>query len=240
MTRNNIQNRVINVLSRINAAESRYQRQANSIKLLAVSKTQTISAIEAAIAAGLRSFGENYLQDALPKIEYFANLTRHHHNQDSNPQIDWHFIGPIQSNKTAKIAENFNWVHSVSRLSIATRLSQQRPDHLPDINVCIQVNIDGGEKKSGITAEQCLEFAQQISQLPKLKLRGIMAIPEPRTELSQQRSAFNNVHELFQQLQQHGFKLDTLSMGMSADLEAAIAEGSTLVRIGTDIFGSRN
>lgn len=221
-------------------AESRYQRESNSVKLLAVSKTQSISAIEAAIAAGLRSFGESYLQDALPKIEYFSNLANTNNNQDPKSLIEWHFIGPIQSNKTAKIAENFDWVHSVSRLSIASRLSQQRPEHLSDINVCIQVNIDAAEQKSGIAVEQCLEFAQQINQLPKLKLRGLMAVPEPCTELAQQRRPFNRVHALFEQLQQQGFDVDTLSLGMSADLDAAIAEGSTLVRIGTDIFGIRH
>ncbi|MFV1982733.1 MAG: YggS family pyridoxal phosphate-dependent enzyme [Thiohalomonadales bacterium] len=233
MTRNNIQNRVINVLSRITEAEKQFQRKAGSVNLLAVSKTQQISAIQQAFSAGLNRFGESYLQDALPKIEYFSNLQDY---QD----ISWHFIGPIQSNKTAKIAENFNWVHSISRLSIAQRLSRQRPDSLATLNICIQVNIDNANQKSGIHAENCIEFAEQINQLSRLKLRGLMVVPEPGTEMSQLRRPFRQVFNLFEDLNQRGFNLDTLSMGMSSDLEAAIAEGSTMVRIGTDIFGPRN
>jgi len=232
MTSNNIQNRVIHVLSRIAEAEKQFERKAKSVKLLAVSKTQGVLAIEQAISAGLSSFGENYLQDALPKIAYFSNPANCH-------DIEWHFIGPIQSNKTAKIANNFSWVHSIDRPSIATRLSQQRSDLLPTLNICIQVNIDNADQKSGIKADTCIEFANQIKQLPNLKLRGLMAIPEPSTNLLQQRKAFHQLHELFEELNQHDFNLDTLSIGMSGDLEAAIAEGSTMVRIGTDIFGPR-
>jgi len=233
MTRNNIQNRVMNVLSRINAAEIRYQRQQKSVKLLAVSKTQDISAIEQAISAGLSSFGESYLQDALPKIQYFSNLV-------DCKKLDWHFIGPIQSNKTSKIAENFSWVHSVDRLSIAQRLNQQRPETLPALNICIQVNIDNDDQKSGILAEACVDFAEQVTKLPRLKLRGIMTVPHVRTDIEQQRIPFQQIFRLFTELNNHGYELDTLSMGMSSDLEAAIAEGSTLVRIGTDVFGQRN
>ena len=233
MTRNSIQNRVINVLSRIAKAEIQYLREANSVKLLAVSKTQGIPAIEQAISAGLTEFGENYLQDALTKIKHFSNLP-------DNPVLTWHFIGPIQSNKTAKIAENFSWVHSLDRISIAERLSKQRPESLAPLNICIQVNIDNATQKSGIPPADCIEFATQIKQLPSIKLRGLMAVPEPCTELEQQRQPFHRLFELYNTLNQHGFNLDTVSTGMSSDLEAAIAEGSTLVRIGTDIFGPRN
>ncbi|MFV2059207.1 MAG: YggS family pyridoxal phosphate-dependent enzyme [Gammaproteobacteria bacterium] len=232
MTRNSIQNRVMSVVSRITEAELHYQRKKNSVKLLAVSKTQEITALEQAISAGLRHFGENYLQDALAKITYFANLA-------DCPALEWHFIGPIQSNKTNKIANNFNWVHSVDRIAIAERLSRQRSNHLAALNICIQVNIDHAAQKAGIHASECLELAQQIKQLPGLKLRGLMAVPEPNTELTQQRQPFRQIFELFTALNKHGMDLDTLSMGMSSDLDAAIAEGSTMVRIGTDIFGPR-
>ncbi len=233
MTRNNIQNRVINVLSRISEAEIQYLREKNSVKLLAVSKTQGISAIEEAIFAGITQFGENYLQDALSKISHFSNLAE-------CPVLEWHFIGPIQSNKTAKIAENFNWVHSLDRISIAERLNKQRPKSVAPLNVCIQVNIDNMTQKSGIALQDCIEFATQLKQFPALKFRGLMAVPDPSPELTQQRQPFRRLFELYNALNQQGFNLDTLSIGMSSDLEAAIAEGSTLVRIGTDIFGPRN
>ncbi len=233
MTRNNIQNRVNNVLSRINTAKNQFNRNTQPIKLLAVSKTQTIPAIEQALTSGLSSFGENYLQDALPKIEHFNNLAEYQN-------IEWHFIGPIQSNKTAKIAESFDWVHSVDRLSIAQRLNKQRPNTLTKLNICIQVNIDNAAKKSGIQVQDTIKFAEQIQLLPNLNLRGLMTVPEPSTELSQQRLPFHQLFKLYETLKQQGFELDTLSMGMSSDLEAAIAEGSTLVRIGTDIFGARH
>ncbi len=233
MTRNNIQNRVNNVLSRIADAENQFNRDSRSVTLLAVSKTQTIPAIKQALTSGLSRFGESYLQDALPKIEHFASLAEYQN-------IEWHFIGPIQSNKTAKIAENFAWAHSVDRLSIAERLNRQRPKTLTRLNVCIQINIDNAAKKSGIQAQDAIKFAEQIRLLPNLKLRGLMAVPEPSIELSQQRLPFQQLFKLYKTLKQQGFKLDTLSMGMSSDLEAAIAEGSTLVRIGTDIFGARH
>jgi len=232
MTRNSIQNSIINVLSRLSEAEIRFNREPHSVKLLAVSKTRGIAEVEQAIEAGLSRFGENYLQDALAKIEYFSNLAK-------IPSIEWHFIGPIQSNKTAKIAENFHWVHSLDRISIAKRLSNQRPATLTALNVCIQINIDDASQKSGIKLQDCLDFATQISQLPNITLRGLMAVPEPSTELSQQRRPFHQIVELFKDLNSHGFQLDTLSLGMSSDLEAAIAEGSTMVRVGTDIFGPR-
>ncbi|VAX01377.1 UPF0001 protein YggS [hydrothermal vent metagenome] len=232
MTRNTIQNRINNVLSRIRDAENQFNREQNSVKLLVVSKTQTITAIEQAIAMGLSSFGESYLQDALPKIEHFAGLDKHQ-------AIDWHFIGPIQSNKTAKIAQHFNWVHSVDRLSIAERLNKQRPNTLSKLNICIQVNIDNATQKSGIAAKDVLQFAQQTRMLPNLELRGLMAVPKPSSKFSEQRQAFRALFKLYETLKQHDFALDTLSMGMSSDLTAAIAEGSTLVRIGTDIFGLR-
>jgi pyridoxal phosphate enzyme (YggS family) len=233
MTRNLIQNRVINVLSRITEAEIQYQRNKGSVNLLAVSKTQGIAAIEQAISAGLMRFGENYLQDALPKIAHFSNTPDY-------PALEWHFIGPIQSNKTAKIAQNFDWVHSIDRLVIAKRLSQQRPDSLEPLNVCIQVNIDNADTKSGIHVSDCHDIAKQIAQLPGLSLRGLMAVPEPTIGISQQRRPFHQMLELFNDLNQQGLNINTLSLGMSSDLESAIAEGSTLVRIGTDIFGPRN
>lgn len=209
--------------------EKTYHREPNSIKILAVSKKQSIEKIQEAIAAGQQSFGENYLQEALPKI---ATL--------SNQNIEWHFIGPIQSNKTKKIAENFNWVHSVDSLRIANRLNDQRPAHLPPLNICLEVNISHASTKSGIHSDEVLELAKQCLLLPHLSLRGLMTIPEPKPNLIEQRAELHKLTSLYDLLRENGLNIDTLSMGMSDDMEAAIAEGATMLRIGTAIFGHRN
>ncbi|MFZ6655591.1 YggS family pyridoxal phosphate-dependent enzyme [Undibacterium sp. TJN19] len=208
-------------------------RDPQHIQLLAVSKTFGADAVIEAATAGQRCFGENYLQEALDKIQQV---------QAQAPQLvlEWHFIGPIQSNKTRPIAENFAWVHSVDRLKIAQRLSEQRPASLPPLNICLQVNISGEESKSGVLPGEALAMAQQILALPGLKLRGLMAVPEATDDLQQQRLAFRQMQQLSMQMQAAGIALDTLSMGMSSDLHAAIAEGTTMVRIGTAIFGNRN
>lgn len=186
-----------------------------------------------AVQAGQLAFGENYLQEALDKIAAMPALA---------PQapLQWHFIGPIQSNKTRPIAEHFDWVHSVDRLKIAQRLSEQRPAELGALNICLQVNISDEDSKSGLSPAQLPEVAAAVAQLPRLRLRGLMAIPAPTTDVAQQRAAFAAVRGLYQQLQASGLALDTLSMGMSADLDAAVAEGATIVRIGSAIFGARH
>ena len=211
---------------RIHNAAQAAQRDPASVGLLAVSKTKPASDLREAYAAGLRDFGENYLQEALGKQTELSDL----------PLI-WHFIGPIQSNKTRAIAENFAWVHSVDRLKIAQRLSEQRPADLPPLNICIQVNVSGEASKSGCTPQDLPALAQAISALPHLRLRGLMAIPEPTEDSDEQNAAFAAVRTLQDQL---NLPLDTLSMGMSHDLEAAIAQGATWVRIGTALFGARN
>ncbi|QSB20485.1 YggS family pyridoxal phosphate-dependent enzyme [Pseudomonas sp. 15A4] len=211
---------------RIRSAAQAVQRDPASVGLLAVSKTKPASDLREAYDAGLRDFGENYLQEALGKQAELSDL----------PLI-WHFIGPIQSNKTRAIAEHFAWVHSVDRLKIAQRLSEQRPPELPPLNICIQVNVSGEASKSGCAPEDLPALAQAISVLPNLKLRGLMAIPEPTDDRDEQNASFAAVSTLQAQL---GLPLDTLSMGMSHDLEAAIAQGATWVRIGTALFGARN
>jgi pyridoxal phosphate enzyme (YggS family) len=211
---------------RIHNAAQASRRAPGSVGLLAVSKTKPASDLREAYAAGLRDFGENYLQEALGKQTELSDL----------PLI-WHFIGPIQSNKTRAIAENFAWVHSVDRLKIAQRLSEQRPAGLPPLNICIQVNVSGEASKSGCTPEDLPALAQAINALPNLRLRGLMAIPEPTEDSDEQNAAFAAVRTLQDQL---NLPLDTLSMGMSHDLEAAIAQGATWVRIGTALFGARN
>ncbi len=195
---------------------------------MAVSKTRPASAIRAAVAAGITDIGENYLQEALEKQA-----------EIDDPSINWHFIGPIQSNKTRSIAEHFDWVHSVDRLKIARRLNEQRPTHLPPLQVCLQVNISGESSKSGLTLEQLPALATELTGMERLKLRGLMAIPEASTDFAHQRQAFATLKQALLSLSLQHPDMDTLSMGMSADMEAAIAEGSTLVRVGTDIFGPR-
>ncbi|MFL9675053.1 YggS family pyridoxal phosphate-dependent enzyme [Pseudomonas marginalis] len=214
------------VSQRIRAAADAVQRDANSIHLLAVSKTKPAQALREAYAAGVRDFGENYLQEALGKQAELTDLP-----------LSWHFIGPIQSNKTRAIAEHFAWVHSVDRLKIAQRLSEQRPADLPALNICIQVNVSGEASKSGCTAADLPALANAIGALPRLKLRGLMAIPEPTDDRAEQDAAFASVRDLQNSL---NLPLDTLSMGMSHDLESAIAQGATWVRIGTALFGARD
>ena len=204
------------------------KRDAAEISLLAVSKTMPASSIREAYIAGQTAFGENYLQEALDKMQELKDLP-----------LDWHFIGPIQSNKTRLIAENFKWVHSVDRFKIAQRLSEQRPAALPPLNICLQINVSGENSKGGIKVEEAATMAAAIAQLPNLKLRGLMAIPAPAEEMSAQRLPFVKMRELMADLNQQGLALDTLSMGMSHDLEAAILEGATIVRVGTAIFGKR-
>lgn len=218
-----------NVKNRVHQACLDANRDPESVQLLAVSKTKPIKDIQVLSENGQKSFGENYVQESLAKIEVF-------------PDLEWHFIGPIQSNKTKPIAENFEWVHSVDRLKIAQRLSMQRPIDLPPLNILLEVNISGQSSKAGFNAQEILEFAPQIAELPNLRLRGLMAIPQQADSLEQQRRPFAKMQQLLKQLQQQypDWELDTLSMGMSSDLEAAIHEGATIVRIGTDIFGARD
>ena len=206
-------------------------RDARSIALLAVSKTFPAEDVRAAHAAGQRAFGENYVQEALTKIEVLADL---------RSTLEWHFIGPLQSNKTRPVAEQFDWVHSVDRLKIAQRLSEQRPETLPPLNVCLQVNISGEASKSGVGVDEAVQVAKDIAALPRLRLRGLMAIPEPAGRIDDQRVPHRRLRELFERLVGEGLELDTLSMGMSSDLEAAVLEGATIVRVGTAIFGARD
>ncbi len=216
------------VLARIGEAARRCGRQPEEISLLAVSKTWPGSYVQEAARAGQKAFGENYVQEGVDKVR-----------ETALPDLEWHFIGPLQSNKTRLVAEAFQWVHSVDRLKIAERLSQQRPAHLPPLQICLQVNISNEDSKSGVPEEDVASLAQQIAYLPRLKLRGLMTIPAPAPGFAQQRAPFRRLRELYEQLNRNGFALDTLSMGMSNDIEAAIAEGSTLVRVGTAIFGER-
>lgn len=216
------------IQARIAAAERLYQRPPGSVSLLAVSKAHSAADVRAVLDAGQRMFGESYLQEALAKIAALAGQP-----------IEWHFIGPIQSNKTRGIAEHFSWVHSVDRLKIAQRLSTQRPAHLPPLNICIEVNISGEASKSGVPPAEVAELARECSLLPRLQLRGLMTIPPVSRDFETQRDYFRRLRELRDALNQTGSALDTLSMGMTDDLEAAIAEGSTLVRIGSGIFGER-
>ncbi|KRW72713.1 YggS family pyridoxal phosphate-dependent enzyme [Stutzerimonas nitrititolerans] len=220
-----IANNIAKVAARIREAAQAAGRDPDTVGLLAVSKTQPAEAIREANGAGLSDFGENYLQEALEKQARLADLA-----------LTWHFIGPIQSNKTRAIAEHFDWVHSVDRLKIAQRLSEQRPTELPPLNVCLQVNVSGEASKSGCAPQDVAELARTIATLPNLRLRGLMAIPEPTDDRAEQHAAFARLRQLQQAL---ALELDTLSMGMSQDLEAAIAEGATWVRIGTALFGAR-
>jgi pyridoxal phosphate enzyme (YggS family) len=206
-------------------------RDSRAIHLLAVSKTFPAEDVRAAYAAGQRAFGENYLQEALTKLDALADL---------RASLEWHFIGPLQSNKTRPVAERFDWVHSVDRLKIAQRLSEQRPENLPPLNVCLQVNVSGEASKSGVTIAEAVEVAQQIAALPQLRQRGLMSVPEPGGGIDAQRVPHRQLRELFERLCNDGLELDTLSMGMSSDLEAAVLEGATIVRVGTAIFGARD
>jgi PLP dependent protein len=216
------------VLARIAAACKAAGRRPGSVQLLAVSKTWPESCVRAASVAGQRSFGENYVQEAVAK----AMATR-----DLN--LEWHFIGPLQSNKTRLVAEHFTWVHSIDRLKLAERLSAQRPDGMPAIQACVQVNVSGEASKSGCHPDDTADLCQAVAALPGLRLRGLMAIPEPTDDVMAQREPFRRLRELCEQMRADGLALDTLSMGMSHDLEAAVTEGATIVRIGTAIFGER-
>jgi pyridoxal phosphate enzyme (YggS family) len=217
------------VRERMTLACEQAGRPADAARLLAVSKTFDASHIVAAHAAGQLAFGENYVQEGLDKIAALAHLP-----------LEWHYIGPIQSNKTRPIAEHFAWVHGIDRLKVAERLSAQRPQHLPDLQVCLQVNVSGETSKSGIESAAIARLAQQVAALPHLKLRGLMTIPQPAHGLEAQRAPFRELRLLLEQLNALGLGCDTLSMGMSADLEAAILEGATMVRVGTAIFGHRD
>jgi len=218
------------VHSRIASACSRAGRPVQSVTLLVVSKTFSAEAVRAAFAAGERWFGENHVQEAVDKIEALADL---------RGAVQWHLIGPLQSNKTRVVAETFDWVHSIDRVKTAQRLSAQRPAHLPPLSICLQVNVSGEASKAGFAPRDVSAAAKEIARLPRLELRGLMAIPAPVAGEEAQRRPHHALRELFEALRREGRALDTLSIGMSADLEAAIAEGSTLVRIGSAIFGER-
>ncbi len=216
------------VRQRIALAAAAAGRPVTGIQLLAVSKTFPAAAVRQAYTAGQRAFGESYVQEAMEKVAALNDLP-----------LKWHFIGPIQSNKTRPIAESFAWVHSLDRARIADRLSAGRPSNLPDLQVCLQVNVSNEASKSGVAPEDLPALARYVRTLPHLKLRGLMAIPEPTDDPVKQREAFVRLRQLLEQLNAEGFQLDTLSMGMSDDLEAAIAEGATIVRVGSAIFGER-
>lgn len=216
------------VRARIDQACTVAGRPVDAVQLLAVSKTFGPDAVQQAFDAGQRAFGENYIQEAVEKIAILATLP-----------IEWHCIGPIQSNKTRLVAEHFQWAHTVDRLKIAQRLSEQRPAHLPPLQVCVQVNVDGGATKSGVLADEALALAHAVAALPRLQLRGLMCIPEPAPDFVAACAVFKRARGLFDAINAAGLMLDTLSMGMSADLDAAVASGSTLVRVGTAVFGGR-
>ena len=217
------------VLARIAAAARECGRDPASVRLLAVSKTWPAECLLPAIAAGQQAFGENYVQEGVDKIAALAGRS-----------LEWHFIGPLQSNKTRLVAAHFDWVHSIERMKIAERLAEQRPAGKSPLNVCLQVNVSGEASKSGCAPEEAVALAKAIAALPNLRLRGLMCIPEPAEDVEAQRRPFRQLRELYEQLRAEGLPLDTLSMGMSHDIEAAIAEGATMVRVGTAIFGERS
>lgn len=225
---NSIAENLKKIQNEIRAAAQQFDRSADTVHLLAVSKQQPLTAIEQALAAGQYAFGESYVQEALPKITALAAHT-----------LEWHFIGTLQANKTRTIAQHFAWVHSLDKLTNAERLNQYRPATLAPLQVCLQINIDNEPNKAGIKLTELLPLATAIAALPHLQLRGLMALPAPQQDFAQQRASFRQLRLALQQLQQQGFKVDTLSMGMSADFVAAIAEGATIVRIGSALFGKR-
>ena len=220
--------RLLQVKETIRRLETRHRRIPGSVRLLAVSKKKSVEDIVSAAGAGQRDFGESYLQEALEKIDALEN-----------ENLCWHFVGPIQKNKTRQIAAHFDWVHGIERLIVAERLSTQRPSRLPPLQVCLQVNIDREQSKSGVQCERVQDLASALQELPNLELRGLMAIPRQTSDTIHRRRRFAQLREMLEQLNESGFGLDTLSMGMSDDLEAAVAEGATIVRIGTAIFGAR-
>jgi len=217
------------VQARISKAAAAVGRSPESVRLLAVSKTWPLSCVVDAADAGQRAFGENYVQEGVDKISSI-----------SGRNLEWHFIGPLQSNKTKPVAEHFDWVHSIDRLKVAERLAAQRPLYLPPLQVCVQVNVSGEASKSGCSPDEALSLCRAVAALPGLQLRGLMAIPEPVDDPQAQRLPFRQLRQLSEQIRAAGLPLDTLSMGMSHDLEAAVAEGATIVRVGTAIFGERN
>jgi len=225
---NDLTAKLESINARIASACAKVQRPVTEVRILAVSKRQTVAAIRQLHVAGQFAFAENYLQEALEKQAGLQDLA-----------LEWHFIGPVQSNKTQEIANTFNWVQSIDREKIASRLSRQRPSGMPRLNICIQVNIDREEQKSGANPDEVLQLARLASTLPGLTLRGLMAIPRASSTPDQTLQSFRNVKRLFDQLRDEGLPVDTLSMGMSADLELAVAAGTTMVRIGTDLFGPR-
>ena len=227
-----LQARLEAVEQSIAAACARAGRSRDSVTLVAVSKTHPAAAVRAVAAAGQRHFGENYLQESVEKIAEIAA-------KDPIEGLIWHFIGPIQSNKTRPIAQHFHWVHTIERDKVARRLSEQRDTHLPPLQVCIEVNVSGEASKSGVSPDALPALAETIASLPRLRLRGLMAIPEPTPDAALARRRFAQLRELRDALNVRGHDMDTLSMGMTADMDAAIAEGATLVRIGTAIFGER-
>ncbi len=216
------------IRNRVTLLERRYDRPPDGVRVLAVSKTKPPEAVRAVAEVRQREFGENHVQDALTKLDALGDL-----------DLVWHFIGPIQSNKTQVIAGRFDWVHSIDRTKIARRLNDQRPENLLPLDVCIQVNVSGERSKSGVDPDQLEELAQIVSELPRLKLRGLMTLPRPCDDLEEQRRPFAALRGMLETLNARGFALDTLSMGMTNDMEAAIAEGATIIRIGTAIFGAR-
>lgn len=223
-----LQNNYRQVLQRVRNAEQQFGRETGSVQLLPVSKTFPAEDIESLASLGNKAFAESYLQEAQEKMSALQHL-----------ELEWHFIGPVQSNKTSTIARNFHWVHSVDREKIARRLNEQRPPELGPLNICLQLNISAEASKSGVAIGEVSVLAKQVMTMPNLRLRGLMAIPARSEDFNDQRRVFRQVREVFDELVSSGLPLDTLSMGMSADLEAAIAEGSTIVRVGTDIFGRR-
>lgn len=222
------------ITATIVAAAQESGRAPEAVQLLAVSKTFGPEAVLEAVRAGQRAFGENYLQEALDKIAALQAQPL-----AATIPLEWHFIGPIQSNKTRPIAEHFDWVHTVEREKVAQRLSEQRPAGMAPLQICLQVNISGEASKSGVAPDEVAALAHKVAALPNLTLRGLMAIPEPAVEFEQQRAPFARLRLLYEQLRADGLALDTLSMGMSADMRAAICEGATIVRVGSAIFGSR-
>ncbi|MDH4377770.1 MAG: YggS family pyridoxal phosphate-dependent enzyme [Ramlibacter sp.] len=217
-----------NIRTRMASSCAAAQRDTRDVALLAVSKTFDADAVREAAACGQRAFGENYIQEAVEKIALLADLG-----------LEWHCIGPIQSNKTRLVAQHFDWVHTIDRLKIAQRLSEQRPPSMAPLNCCLQVNIDGGATKSGLAPEEVATLAREVMALPGLRLRGLMTIPEPTERVEDQLAVHRRARALFDALRGQGLPLDTLSMGMSGDMESAIAAGSTMVRVGTALFGGR-
>ncbi len=228
MTQHSLQNHIAKLRLRLRQSAEKYDRSESDILLLAVSKTRPARDIREAYACGLQHFGESYLQEACNKMDELADLP-----------VTWHFIGPIQSNKTRAIAERFQWVHSVDREKIARRLNEHRPSQRPPLDVCLQVNTSGESSKSGIAVDELPRLAAAVDALPMLRLRGLMAIPAASDKVAEQHAAFAHLRAIFESLQERYPQMDTLSMGMSGDMDAAIAEGSTLLRIGTAIFGPR-